>query len=389
MKAPSTSLAWSGPTRAAMVAVFLAIIALPVLDTLLHLSPKNLLREKREGAPYPPRGLLDPPAFETAYNDRFGFRDALIYGHNWIDTFFFRVSPTKRAVMGNGGWLYLNESLDDYRGVSKLSPRTMEQWRVDMAAKAAFFAERGITYLLVIAPNKESTYPEFLPVRFQKVERMNSFDKLERYLEGRAPCEFLDLRPPFLAEKRAHATKLFLKTDTHWNQSGAVLATQEIMARLHRRLPDLPLPADDDYRRVPKDLPGGDLAEMIGFPQSFGEQDTSLIPRNSRPQVVANPSWAANSKLPIKALESELPGRDRRVLLCGDSFGLAITPLLASQFKRLVYIRQSFMKRSASNENNPAIAAEIIEAEHPDIVIELFTERYALSAPRSTLSPKR
>jgi alginate O-acetyltransferase complex protein AlgJ len=387
MKSDVSSLEWSRPARVAMVISFVAGLFLPGLATLFNFSPAGLLNEKRAKAAFPPLRHPDRVLFEKAYNDRFGFRDALVYGHNWVSIFIFDVSPTRSAILGKEGWLYYRRSIDNYRGLVDFSESEIERWRSNFAAKAAFFEKHHVEYLVVIAPNKESIYPEFLPDQIQKVRERTRLDLLLKAFGEHPPCALLYLQEPMLARKNAANERLFCKTDTHWNQLGALFAANEIVGRLRSRLPDLPPASPGDYEKAPETRPGGDLAVMIGLPNFFPEEGLALISRKRAPSIVPNAPWVAESKMlerNFSTFASDAPGRRRHSILCADSFGHAIAPLLAAKFERLVYIQHMPATRIYHAE-----LPKMIELEHPDAVIELFTERNLDLAPEGLFSEGR
>ena len=361
-----------------LISIFLCGIFLPAVGTFLPLAPKVALIEKRDPAEYPAARNWSRQGFEQAFNDRFGFRDALVYGHNWFSVFVCGTSPTDEAIIGKEGWLYFRSSIDDYRGLVKFPPKLIEPWRRELSAKAAYLASRHVQYLVVIAPNKETIYPEFLPAQIRQVRRRSCLDQFREALAAPQPFELLDLREPLRALK---ADRLFWRTDTHWNDRGALAAASEIIRHLQSHLPEIPgiNPADYEARREVK--PGGDLAEMIGFPNAFFEDDTILSTRGTMPQLMPTPAWAGGFKMPVKCYECDAPGRTLRAALCSDSFGIAPSRFLAAQFRRMIFIR-----RMPNGEEYHALLPKLVAAEKPDVLIELFTERNLLQIPKSIFS---
>ena len=79
------------------------------------------------------------------------------------------VSPVAEVVMGTDGWLYYvgpaGEKLLDrhVRGSAPFSEAELDRWRDFLVERARRFRSVGARYAFVIAPNKESIYPEHLP----------------------------------------------------------------------------------------------------------------------------------------------------------------------------------------------------------------------------------
>src|SRR5262245_21462451 len=92
----------------ALVVVFLVAICLPALDVFLDLDPTRLRGKRRLAAP-PPVRLSQPlevsytAAFESWWNDNFGFRRSLVVGYSRV-LLALGVSPTPSVIVGRSGW---------------------------------------------------------------------------------------------------------------------------------------------------------------------------------------------------------------------------------------------------------------------------------------------
>src|SRR6266849_5306651 len=91
-----------------LLIMFLAAICLPVADVFFDLDPTRL-SEKRRLAPPPPVRLSQPlevsytAAFESWWNDNFGFRRSLVVGYSRA-LLALGVSPTPRMILGISVW---------------------------------------------------------------------------------------------------------------------------------------------------------------------------------------------------------------------------------------------------------------------------------------------
>jgi hypothetical protein len=376
MERNTQTLEWSNGARIAATVLFCISICLPGIATIFHFSPHAALIEKRDRVEFPTLAQWSPRLFEEAYNDHFGLRDSLVLGHNWISTFVWGVSPTKSAIIGKQGWLYYGASIDDYRGSIVFSKKLIDLWRQEFTAKQAFLSAHHIAYVVAIAPGKESIYPEYLPSHIQQIRRRTCLDQFSEALHGPQSFEWIDLRAILLAKKRESKEPLFLRTDTHWSDTGAMFAASEIISRLGTQVTGLPAIDPNTYWQIEISGLGGDLAEMIGFPKELRETSMSLIPNDAVANAVPPAEWVGSLHMPAHCFETVGPDRTRRALMCGDSFGVAITQLLAPQFQRFVYLR-----KMPDAEDYDAALAKIVEQEHPEVVIELFTERNLLQAP--------
>src|ERR1700730_18249914 len=118
-----------------LLILFLAAICLPVADVLFDLDPTRL-SEKRRLAPPPPVRLSQPlevsytAAFESWWNDNFGFRRSLVVGYSRA-LLALGVSPTPSVILGRSGWLFFagDEALASYRAGQHLTEAELAAWQ--------------------------------------------------------------------------------------------------------------------------------------------------------------------------------------------------------------------------------------------------------------------
>src|SRR5262249_9806633 len=147
------------------------LICLPVARNLLGPAPSDAASENRRLAALPKLQLKGsvlrpfPAHFEAFYNDRFGFRDVLIRWLTRAEVLWLKVSSSPEVILGKKGWLFYSE-LPPGQAARATRPFTAEQldhWRRMLEARQDWLAQRGIRYLFVIAPDKQTMYPEMLP----------------------------------------------------------------------------------------------------------------------------------------------------------------------------------------------------------------------------------
>src|SRR2546422_2538056 len=128
---------FSVAASAVLIAVFAAVICLPILDTKLHLAPTIELQENRVLAALPAwdrkPATLDkfPAGFEAWFNDHFGFRNLLVRWDALLKACWLRDSPVSTVTIGKNGWLFFTrDGFTDYqRGRVRLPKDAGESWR--------------------------------------------------------------------------------------------------------------------------------------------------------------------------------------------------------------------------------------------------------------------
>jgi alginate O-acetyltransferase complex protein AlgJ len=358
-----------------LVIVFLAAICLPAADVFFDLDPTRLSEKRRLASP--PRVRLSQPlevsytaAFESWWNDNFGFRRSLVVGYSRA-LLALGVSPTPSVIVGRSGWLFFagDDALASYRAVQPFTEAELAAWQRRIETRRDWLAERGVHFLVVIAPNKETIYPEFMPVTLNRVRPVTRLDQLVTHMRAHSSVAIVDPRDALRSGKAESI--LYLRTDTHWNDIGALLLHREILMGLRQWYPQLaPVPA---AAFVPITRKGwsGDLATMLGVEGRLSEDKLELAPRNGRAARGADtgpPPEDPQRKL--SAAERGEPSLPRAVMF-HDSFGLSLQPFLAESFSRIVF-------SSGPTDWRRNFDAALVEREHPAVVIQEIAERFAV-----------
>jgi alginate O-acetyltransferase complex protein AlgJ len=361
------------PWRDRMVtALFALALGVPLVALTFSWSRTMTLFENRPMAPWPALELARsfPPELERAFGDRFGGRDLLIRLHHAALIKFFGVSGLAAVLPGRDGWYYwLGEdtrSLDRYyRGVVPFSQREVDATAAELIRRRAWLAARGIAYVVAVAPEKFTIYPEYLPGWAAKSGQPTPYDRVAEALRADGRVAFVDLRPALLAAKARG--RIYYRTDSHWNYDGAIVGYEAIMRAVQRELPPGRLTAIAPPWR-PAYVPGrdvftGDLGNLLGLEGWIREEG---IPPPS--QRVADPAGRCarrtddGSSPGIEVYVCDRPGLPR-ALVYRDSMADALIPMLAENFSRIVFVM--------GRQLDPAL----IEREHPDVLIEELVER--------------
>jgi alginate O-acetyltransferase complex protein AlgJ len=358
-----------------LIAVFVAFLCLPALDSALRLDRTPAQQENRNLATFPTfKGLAELRPFlagaEAFVNDHFGFRQRLLRWNNTWKLKVFNEFSTGSILLGREGWIYWTSDggLADYCGTSRFNEQQLRDWQALLETRRDWLAGRGIKYIFVIPPNKQSIYPEYIPNWLKKSDTPSKLDQLMAHMKAYSTVEVLDLRPAFIAAKPAGL--LFLKTDTHWNGLGAFVACAQVARELSRQMPGIKPLALDAFDRKSVVERAGDCARFIG--QGDELQETQQIVFSPRPPLPAlqlsQGSQHQGKKWPEPDPRiSENENGAVRAVVHGDSFAEALMPLLGYCFREVIYLAR------------PDWDKEFLERERPDVVIDEMVERFVVT----------
>ena len=373
----------------ALVVLFLVTLALPGLATLAGVDAGLTRGENRDLAPAPTLAFTwaaiaaVPTAFTNYFQDHFAFRGRLVRWQAAFRLLVLRVSPSPTVLRGKDGWLFYRDdgALEDYLNQSPLSPEDLDEWAATLQHTRDWLAQRGITYLFVIAPDKHQVYPEFMPETIQRTAATSRTAQLVAHLRAHTTVPVLDLLPAMLAAKQE--ARIYHRTDSHWNDLGAFVAAQAILGRLREgsggRLPGLAPGDRRDFIRSDARGPGLDLATMLGIESWLHEDDLRMRARQPEYRVVEpeHPDPAnIEGRLATAHPRADLP----RAVVFRDSFGSALVPFLSEHFSRALYLWEY------------DIDPGVVERERPQIGIQewagrRFTTRMPYDAFAATAAP--
>lgn len=362
-----------------VIALFATGLAAGLAGAVLKRDLTVTRFENRSAARWPARPATAaaarawPSAFEAAFADRFGGRETLIAMHHGAKVYAFGVSPVANAMIARDGWLYFlgedGKSLDrDYRGIAPYPADEPAVVAAEFKRRRDFLAALGIAHVVVFVPDKATIYPEHLPQWVKKGSTPSRLDRVYAALAAYPDVTVVDLRPSLNAAKAGG--RLYYRTDSHWNFRGATVGYEALAAAVKSVLPSFPAVAPEP----PEWLPGadyiGDVARGLGLPRAFqegeggpaGKGPGSASTRCARPAAVPFPPGArppVNETIVYECLRPGLPS----AVVYRDSMAIPLVPLLAENFRRVVFVSDRHLDRA------------LIEAEMPDIVIEEMVER--------------
>ncbi|MEO8754905.1 MAG: hypothetical protein ABI624_19750 [Casimicrobiaceae bacterium] len=372
------------PWRDRAVALFFVVaIAMPGLALIATASLTTTRYENRAANAWP--SLTDEmplreyaAAFENAFSDRFGGRNALVKLQHALLVGVLHTSPVPEVVLGSEDWLFLMPGYKEFGAElssAQRLPRSRDYASIVAAIgrRIAYLDAAGIAYLLVVVPDKQTIYPEYYPAGLRAQQRDSLLDAVMAHLPAQWRSHVLDLRAPLLAAKARR--QVYFRTDTHWNMSGAWVGYDAIRTRL-ADAGDPPAHATEMPPIVAKGNTSGDLAMMLGLPSWFAEPSFALAPGGrawqcARTATGEMPVWDA----PAQALYC--PSATRAgVAIHHDSAGLPLLPWLPGDFQVSRWVRGRAWNLDALAADKPALLIdEVVERNLPVLADTAFLER--------------
>ena len=255
------------------------------------------------------------------FADRFAFRQELITADSAWKAGLLHTSSQEQVALGQDGWLFYAETLEDYTGADALTDRQV--WAIARSLQLAqeYVESKGGSFLFTVAPNKLSLYPQYGPGGLER-GKVTALSQVTEAL-GENGVPYSDLYSAFTQQEEV----LYHRWDSHWTYKGAALAHDVLLS-------DLGLAGDMFQREgsYAKDHQG-DLYVML-YPASEELED----------QWHFTQDLAFTYATPIRdvddlRIETTSAGTNGNLLMFRDSFGNTLHSLLAESFGHAVFSR--------------------------------------------------
>lgn len=301
---------------------------------------------------------LDPNAIEESFYPR---ARLIALVSNLRIAIGDRVFP--KVLVGEDGWLvYTAEGdIEDYQKVELFTQEELAYFQKNLDALSERYAQRGITLLVVIAPNKNTIYPERVPDAVPVVGAVSKLDQTVNYLRANGNTQLIDLRPALLAAKAER--EIYYATDTHWNDYGAYVAYSAIMSELKKTHPHLSARPASDFQPVLREPDTLDLSSVMGATMLL-EPKIQFAPLFDLSSAYKTVNLGGRRLMFSYNRNDELPD----LVMYYDSFFFSVIPMLGEHFHNGLYV-QNFTGSGLWN-------LSWVDEQEPDVVIIEFAERY-------------
>ncbi len=173
-----------------------------------------------------------------------------------------------QVLAGKGGWLFYKRaddgtSIQDYQGTSTFSDAKLSSITQALIRQRDTFAARGIRFVVMIVPNKEIIYSEYMPSTVYRTSEITRCDRLYEYIVNNSDLEVVYPKRELLAAKSS--CQVYYKYDTHWNFAGVYVGVQCLLRTLYGTYTDI---SEANIVLEHQNM-SGDLASLIGMTDKY------------------------------------------------------------------------------------------------------------------------
>jgi len=271
------------------------------------------------------------------------------------------VSGSNRVIIGRDGWLFFDDDthLGAARGDPPMVGPEIRQWLMNLAGRTEMLKARGVPYLIIAPPAKETIYPQHGPAWYRGPSPGRPAITLPKLAQASGAGEVLYLYPA-VAAVTAAGQMTYTLHDTHWDGYGAYAGYAALMTRLHAMgLTEGPRPLSDFLRiDMPRRSGPRDLALMLGVSSFVDLQYPNFDTRPGEPPITRTYLTAKTDWTAPQVVDTGHPGKPV-LLMNRDSFSNEMLAFLFSHFSRIILV----------HNQDGFWRPDMIERFKPDIVL--------------------
>lgn len=390
----------------ATAVVFIGMItALPLSWYLKPEEQRISSSENRELAPFPkleePEDIRTfPKAFDSWYSDHLPYKENMVSLKSQAEIELFRELDSDQVILGTEQpWLFYKaadgQPIETYKRTNQFSDENLTKITEVLTGLQDRLSEKGIEFVLMISPDKETIYgPDYMPPEIKVMtDRVQRTDQLIAYLAEHAPeLRVLYPKDAMLQEKEglaaaaeaASATAvaeeytawpLYYESDTHWNKIGAKIAADELFALLAAEdrswltpyqditFSNLGDGSDEAYPAGEVMKKEGDMQKLCKLPAAYDSTEfraEGVLPADLT-YLITSPS----GERVYEVYHSSDPRAAKKSLyFASDSFRWNITDFLKGQVEDSLICSRYYLD------------LDDVEARRPDVFVYMIAERY-------------
>lgn len=260
-----------------------------------------------------------------------------IRADRWIDEQLFGEVPSAgssspRVLNGKSGLMFIVDAFNEACSPHIETSALIEQ----MTALESAVRSSGRDFYLVVSPDKSTILDEFLPDSFDLQNCFRTYNEdFWNQLQTSSIEGWIDLRSPLIDSRQESRELLFKKRDTHWDDAGAVVATEVVVERISEGIWNA-----DDVAYLGLGEYYGDLNILSGETQIDVSPNYSLVrPGVTQENIVLvdEIEHGRNRRITLSSENSELIAG--RTVIFGDSFSEAAEKFFVSFFEDVTLMR--------------------------------------------------
>ena len=302
--------------------------------------------------------ILDfPKNFDDYYNDNLPFRKKLREYWTNFNYELFNTTVDSRVLMGTNGMLFYrgDQSIEQAQGTVQFTLEDKKYILSKLKENVDKLKEMGIDTYVLIAPNKENVYREYLPKTIQIKSEISRTEDLINYIRENSDINIVYPKDELLRVKSRYP--VYRWYDTHWNKVGACIGAVSLQKKID---PNFSYNFSKMKVAELEERDSRDLANFANLDETLYENLVKVddfypdieykIEKHEKYEI-----YTSNSK------------NKKTVLFIGDSFREDMREYFSKLYEKVVYVHRDKYSK------------DILDKVKPNIVVFETVERYSVS----------
>ena len=296
-----------------------------------------------------------PKKFDNYYNDHLPFRTELRNMWTSLNYDLFNMTVDNRVVAGKDGWLFYrgDKTIEQLQGTAKYTQKDKQNVLTNLQSDVDTLKEKGIDTYVLILPNKENVYREYLPDTIPISDGDSRTEELVKYIKENSDINIIYPKEELLNAKETY--QVYRKYDTHWNKIGAFVGTIALQKAIE---PSFSYDINKIKIEENEEKDKRDLANFASLNNKLSENIIRVK------DFYSNIEYTVEQKNKLEEYISNSEN-EKTVLFIGDSFREDMREYFSKIYKKVVYTHRDTFKK------------EMLEEVNPDIVIIETVERFS------------
>lgn len=312
------------------------------------------------------------PTMDAEYNNKAAFLEDIKPGF-----------VCNNVIVGYDGYMFYGDTTDDFLGNGFLHGTVYKRALETLKSANDWAESHGKKFYLVIAPNKNTVYPDYMPEGYT----MASYRRYDQFIDliTDAGITAIDLRGAMAQSvKNSPQKNLYYKYDTHWNNHAGFIAYTETMKMIQKDYPNVVIHQKSEYQINYIETYMKDQAYYLGYYSYFKDYGPVYTLKSNKTATLVNyvprQGWGQFAfayectsgkdkgfcdKLYWLQYKNEYNTNAPNIYVLRDSYSIAMIPFLKDSFYTSTY------NWSFSFESNKQ---DIIKSK-ADIILAVVAER--------------
>lgn len=359
-------------TNVLIILLFIAIITLPQITFwFINNDTSEISESENRKLNSKPELKFEtiteyPKQFDDYYSDHLPFRT--MFRNTWakLNYNIFNVTVDDRVLLGKDNWLFYrgDKSIEQVQGLAIYTETEKNDILTKLRNNVTKLQEMGIETYVLVLPNKENIYKDYLPSNILIKDNISRTEELINYIRNNSNIKVIYPKLELLEVKKDY--QVYRKYDTHWNKIGAFVGTQALQKAIDN---EFSYDLDNILIERKQEKDGGDLAAFANLEEELFENLVRV--KNFYPEIEYKKS--ENMKCESYEEFTSNSENDKTVVFIGDSFRNDMIEYFSKLYKKVIYIHRDYYKKGIIEEIKPDIVViEAVERLSEGLMKELF-----------------